>query len=409
VTRLSALQVSREQFLAGLRSVGIVPGDLVYVASSLAGLGLMPDPVGDTLWALREAVGPAGTLVMPTFNFSFCEGAAFDRESTPSTCGVLTEAFRQQPGVVRTWAPPYHTVAVEGARASELGQIEALTSFGADSVFHALYNLGAKQLLIGAGYQEGVAHFHWLEERCQVPYRYWKKFEGEVVLNGQARHRAFFMFVRHLQYRNDANPLGLEFEQAGYVRTADVGVCRLRAFSLTDFRAFMEPRFIANPHLTVSASQPAPARIRSSPVKRIDHLAIVSRYARKIRKFLQQIDYRLAYEGLVAELGVNCQYFTGPDVTLEFVDPVRDGSRVEHHLDQNPTAPLHHIAFEVDSLEAGVAYFKEKGYVPLDGQIYLGPKPYQRVIFLNPIQTGGLLVELVAEDGRSQVAYGGAQ
>ena len=40
----------------------------------------------------------------------------------------------------------------------------------------------------------------------------------------------------------------------------------------------------------------------------------------------------MAYEGLVQEIGVNCQYYDGLNVTIEFVDPVREGSRVDGAL-----------------------------------------------------------------------------
>lgn len=405
------LSVTKEDLLAGLRAVGLQRGDTVYVASSLVGLGRMADPVGDTLWALRQAVGEEGTLVMPAFNFSFCEGQPFDREQTPSNVGMLTEAFRKLPGTLRTWSPPYHTVTAAGPRAEEISRIEALTSFGTDSVFQYLHDIGAKHLLIGVGYQDGVAHFHWLEERVGVPYRFWKKFEGDVILNGERRHRVFFMYARRqdIPTRLDADPLGLEFERAGHVRVAEVGLCRLRAFDLRDFRAVLEPRLAADPQALLVPEDRRPADKPASPVRRVDHIAVVSRYAGKIRDFLGALPYVMNYEGVVPEIGVNCQYYDGLNVTIEFVDPVREGSRVDRHLLRNPTAPLHHIAFEVDSLEEGVQYFRERGYEPLDGEIYHGPKPYQRVIFLSPIRTGGLLVELVASDGRDYKTYGGSK
>lgn len=403
------LQVTREDLLAGFRQVGIQRGDTVYAASSLIALGLMDNPVESTLWALREAVGPEGTLVMPTFNFSFCKGEVFDREQTPSAVGMLTEAFRKLPETLRTWSPPYHTLAAAGPRAAEICSIESLTSFGRDSVFQYLHDVGAKQLLIGCDYQDGVAHFHWLEELIGVPYRFWKKFEGQVRLNGVQSHRVFFMYARRqdIPTHMDANLLGNEFEQAGYVQKTDVGLCRLRAFDLRDFKLQLEPRLAAEPEALLVTEDRTPQAPVKSPVKRIDHIAIVSRYANRIRGFLSQLPYRMAYEGVVAEIGVNCQYYDGLNVTLEFVDPVREGSRVDNHLKRNPTSPLHHIAFEVDDMDEALKYFKDRGYEPLDGQFYNGPKPYQRVIFISPVQTGGLLVELVVNDGQDFQAYGG--
>ncbi len=406
---MNPLQVTPERLQAGFHEVGLQRGDLVYVASSLAALGLMANPVGETLAALRAAVGPEGTLVMPAFNFDFCAGVPFDRERSPARTGVLSEAFRQLPGTRRTWAPPFHSVTAAGPLAAELAATEALTSFGPDSVFQRLHDLGAKQLLLGCGFHEGAAHVHWLEEMVQVPYRHWKRFEGDVVCDGQTRRRSFFMYARSERPKVsvDATELGLAFAATPAVRSATVGLCRLQAFRLTDFAEFARPRFTENPLLLLAADQrPAFAATRS-PVRRIDHLGIVSRYADRIRDFFGAIGCQLEAEGIVPELGVNCEYHAGLDVTIELVDPVTPDSRVRHHVERNPGCPLHHVALEVDDLDDALPYFKARGYEPLDGRRHLGPRPYQRVLFLSPVQTGGLLIELVANDGRKARAYGG--
>jgi aminoglycoside 3-N-acetyltransferase len=403
------LQVTKEDLAASFRQVGIVPGDTVYVASSLLSLGLMKDPIESTLWALREAVGPGGTLVMPAFNFAFCKGEPFDREQTPSTVGMLTEAFRKLPGTLRTWSPPYHTLTANGPRAEEISNIQSLTSFGGDSVFQYLHDIGAKHLLIGCDYQEGVAAFHWIEELVGVPYRFWKKFEGDVILNGVKQNRVFFMYARRedIPTNMDANFVGKGFEQAGHVRNIVVGMCRLRAFDFRDFKTFVEPRLAADPVCLLVPEDRTIKPQPKTPIKRIDHIAIVSRYGKRIRKLFSNLPLTMTYEGIVNQIGVNCQYYDGLNVTLEFVDPVREGSRVENHYQKNPTTPLHHIAFEVDNMAEALQYFKDKGYEPLDGEFYNGLKPYQRVIFMSPVQTGGLLVELVTNDGQEYQAYGG--
>jgi catechol 2,3-dioxygenase-like lactoylglutathione lyase family enzyme len=296
---------------------------------------------------------------------------------------------------------------VAGPRAAEIAAIESLTSFGRQSVFQYLHDNNAKQLLIGCGYHDGVAQFHWLEETREVPYRFWKKFEGEVVLNGQHQHRAFFMYARRLDLNVGLNtePLAQEFERTGHVSTTDVGACRLRAFDLRAFDDFCGARVAADPLVMLTAECRALFRPRPHPVKRIDHIGIVSRYSNKIRSFLSLVQCEPKYEGLVEELGVNCQYYEGYNVKLEFVDPTRPDSRVSHHAQKNPTCPLHHIAFEVDNMEEALQFFKAKGYLPLDGRFHLGPTPYQRVIFLSPVLTGGLLVELVCNDAHNHPAY----
>ena len=109
------------------------------------------------------------------------------------------------------------------------------------------------------------------------------------------------------------------------------------------------------------------------------------------------------------DLGVNCQYWDGLNVSLEFVEPVREDSRISKHREQNPTCPLHHLAFEVSDLGDAVEYFRRRGYAPMEERHYFGPRPKQRVMFLSPIQTGGLLIELVCSDGGEYQVYGGVK
>ncbi len=408
---MSEIRVTRAELVEALRAAGVKPGEVLYVASSLAALGAMEDPRETVLSALREAVGPGGTICMPAFNFSFCQGEPFDRERTPSNAGLLSEAFRCMPGVARSWAPPFHSVAACGPEAGRLADLESVTSFGPGSVFQELYDINARHVLIGCGFHEGVAHFHWLEERHQVPYRYWKKFEGNVVLDGGASRRAFFMYARRMETRVHADALGDRFEETGLVRQATAGLCRIRAFGLKDFGAFFDPVFEADPCAMLVGGPASAGRgvggVGGSPVRRIDHIGVVSKYADSIRELLATLPCHLAFEGEVAELGVNCQYYNGLDVRIEIVDPARAHSAVDNYIERCPNSPLHHIAFEVTSFDEAVPYFEARGYQLLDGRFYLGPKPYQRVTFLSPVQSGGLLVELVADDGKSYRAYGG--
>src|SRR2546426_3666300 len=79
----------------------------------------------DVIAALEAVVAPEGALIMPTLPFtgSAVEYASqdpiFDAESTPSQMGLITEAFRRSPGVLRSWHPT-HSVAIWGKRAEEL-------------------------------------------------------------------------------------------------------------------------------------------------------------------------------------------------------------------------------------------------------------------------------------------------
>ena len=136
----------------------------------------------------------------------------------------------------------------------------------------------------------------------------------------------------------------------------------------------------------------------ASPVIRVDHIAIVSRQSNKIRTLFNKLGILKTWEGIVPEIKVNCEYFSFPNIDVEIVDPISENSIVGNYFRMNPSSPIHHIALEVTSLQEGIDYFKGKGYYPINGEIYLAPKLNHIVVFLSPFQTGGLLIELVADD-----------
>lgn len=259
---------TREDLLRSFRRVGVATGDTLYVASSMSGLGMMSNPMEDTISALCEAVGEDGTLVMPTFNFGFCEGAPFDVGQTPSTCGQLTEAFRTHPKVLRSCSPPYHSIAAWGRRARELSSIDSVTSFGPTSVFERMYQLNARCLLLGVGFESGVVHVHWLEERIGVPYRDWKAFESEVRLGGIVRKQRHLMYARRsdLNIALDAEPLGKVMDEAGCVQHDTVGLCNLQSFDLQDFARVVEPRMRQDPLLVLTPASRAEYLIANQTV-----------------------------------------------------------------------------------------------------------------------------------------------
>ncbi len=211
----------------------------------MAVLGNSETVVDETIEALLDVVGPAGTVVMPVFNFGFCHGEIFDPETTESTCGVLTEAFRRRPDAVRTLHPPYHSVAAVGKRAQEIAGITSSSSFGRESVFHWLVEQDARHVLLGCSHAEGVTHLHWLEEMLQVPYRFWKPFTGRIRVNDEVRQATYRMYARRLDLGvewGDVERFGREFETAGYVHESRLGLGRVKVFGLKDFHDFMAPR-----------------------------------------------------------------------------------------------------------------------------------------------------------------------
>ena len=82
--------------------LGIKKGDTLLVHSNISSLlryflrqnyGCTPENVFDSL---MSKIGPDGTVLLPTFNFEFCEGVEFNIYKTTSQMGILSEYDRSK-------------------------------------------------------------------------------------------------------------------------------------------------------------------------------------------------------------------------------------------------------------------------------------------------------------------------
>ncbi len=88
-----------------LRSLGLAKGDTVWMHSSFTSLGQVEGGAAAVLGALRDAVGPDGLILLPSFNLldgTEVRMANWDVETSPSTVGWITEFARAEGGFVRS-------------------------------------------------------------------------------------------------------------------------------------------------------------------------------------------------------------------------------------------------------------------------------------------------------------------
>jgi aminoglycoside 3-N-acetyltransferase len=224
----------------GLRSIGVKPGSVVLVHPDAIVAAQFPDMPNEQrldllIEAIDAAIGGDGTLVMPTFSYSFTKGEAFDICNTPSAVGMVTERFRTQPGVRRT-ADPIFSFASRGPCAQELRAIPVKECFGAESVFAALHRLNADIIDLGCSMTQGGTFVHYIETAHGVDYRYEKAFSGNIVSPGQTSECSVVYNVRDLARRSDADLRRLQKRLAdeGKLRTAEVGRSRIIAVTAND-------------------------------------------------------------------------------------------------------------------------------------------------------------------------------
>ncbi len=148
-------------------------GSMLIVHASfkpLAEAGYTPDQI---IGELMERLSPGGTLMMPTFTYSYAgiwNVEPFDPASTPGAHnGVLSETFRRMPGVRRTGNPTY-SVAVWGKYADKImEESRDDAGLGHNSSYEVAMRLGAQILLLNVGNNRN-SMLHYAEAASELPY-----------------------------------------------------------------------------------------------------------------------------------------------------------------------------------------------------------------------------------------------
>lgn len=157
--------LTRPRLTAELRRLGVRPGGVLLVHSSLSSLGFVPGGPAAVIAALQDVLGPEGTLMMPTHTWEWMNRGlrVFNARSTPGCVGTIAETFRQMEGVSRSLHPT-HSVSAKGPRAAEMleGHETAETPCGAGTPYARLLEADGQVLLLGATLDSNTA-FHCME------------------------------------------------------------------------------------------------------------------------------------------------------------------------------------------------------------------------------------------------------
>lgn len=205
-----------------LRTFKIPRYSTVIVHSSIFRFGVIDGGINAFYNVLKNVFDETNTIIMPTFTFSFSQNRVWNCINTKSETGALTEYMRSLHPINRS-INPFHSVVVEGPNKDYLLSSIATSSFGENSVFEKLSELGAYNLSIGSEFIGGATFCHYAEELLKVPYRYYKSFPGKVIdQENMEIDFDFKMYVRYIEenyyYDNDWNVFWEDVNRKGLVR-----------------------------------------------------------------------------------------------------------------------------------------------------------------------------------------------
>ncbi|SDZ25849.1 aminoglycoside 3-N-acetyltransferase [Micromonospora pattaloongensis] len=241
---------TRSSLAADLRRLGVRPGSTLLVHSALRPLGWVCGGPHAVVLALRDALGPDGTLVVPTHTPENTDPATwrnppvprewwpvirdempgFDAAATPSRwMGVIAEAVRAWPGARRSDHPQVSFAAV-GPRAEQVvGGHARADMLGERSPLARLYELDADVLLLGVGHDSNTS-LHLAEYRRPDPPR--ERVGAAVRTADDGREWVWWEDVALDE--SDFDLLGEDLDTAGLVRAGEVGSAQCRLMRQRD-------------------------------------------------------------------------------------------------------------------------------------------------------------------------------
>jgi aminoglycoside 3-N-acetyltransferase len=258
VARTPGLPPTIDSLAADLAVLGVKRGAAIIVHASLSSIGWVVGGAPAVIAALTRALGPDGTLMMPTHTRDLTDPAvwrrppvppdwvpvitahmpAFDAATTPTRgMGAIAESFRTHPGTRRS-RHPHVSFAARGPQASFLVDDHAYDhAMGERSPLARLYDIDGWVLLLGVGHGVNTS-LHLAEHRCDWPGKHAVRTSAPVTVDG-ARTRLEMLDISF----DDADfpMIGADFERdVREVLTGRLGnaPCRLmRQRPLVDYGA----------------------------------------------------------------------------------------------------------------------------------------------------------------------------
>jgi len=206
----------KKDFNNYIKTVGIKPGDTVYLGINIGKtfssykktlfeeeniLSIKNKCSGLILDSLKKLVGNEGTIVVPTFSFSFIKQKKFNIKNTPSTLGFFENFFLKQKKIKRSPHPIY-SISVWGKNKKIIEPCGTF-SFGVNSPFSNFLDCNVKFVNIGCRWIETCTYVHHLEHLNGINHRFYKPTTGKVILNRYSKTDTYYNPVRFFNLKSD--------------------------------------------------------------------------------------------------------------------------------------------------------------------------------------------------------------
>jgi len=132
-----------------------------------------------------------------------------------------------------------------------------------------------------------------------------------------------------------------------------------------------------------------------SNIGRLNHIAIaVPNIENAVKTWETALGANVSNPQILPEHGVKVVFIESPNTKVELLEPLNEYSPISKFLTKNPNGGMHHICYEVEDIRSASKKLELAGARILgDGKPKIGAHG-NPVIFLNPSDFSGTLIEL---------------
>ena len=130
-------------------------------------------------------------------------------------------------------------------------------------------------------------------------------------------------------------------------------------------------------------------------MRKVNHIGIAVRSIDEAKRFYELLGLEVEGEEVVEEQKVKVAFIQVGETRVELLEPTSEDSPVAKFLDKRGEG-IHHVAFQVDDIEAALEELKKSGVRLIDERPRKGAHN-TRIAFVHPKSTNGVLVELCQE------------
>lgn len=131
-------------------------------------------------------------------------------------------------------------------------------------------------------------------------------------------------------------------------------------------------------------------------INKIEHIGIAVKSIKDSNKLFESLFGKSHYkiESVESE-SVNTSFFKIGESKIELLEATNDDGPIAKFIAKKGEG-IHHIAFDVDDIEAEIERLKKEGFIVLNEKPKKGADN-KLVVFMHPKSTNGVLIELCQE------------